>query len=294
MMNKYIPTPFIGLLYADKINSADLELSELSRRVRVDALRLAYWTQTHHISPAFSCIDLLVGLYFKFLNIRINDDHDYFILSKGHAALAFYIVLTFRGLIPASHLRKYCNYGSCLGQHPTANPAFGIEVSSGSLGLGLSIGAGCAFGIKQKQSKSRSVVLVGDGELNEGSMWEAIAFAGHHRLKNLILIIDRNSFQCLGTTRSILNLEPLKEKLKAFKWEVVSVSGHNHDDFLKVLSEYSNQTHKPLAIIANTIKGYGVSFMEDSFEWHHKIMTFEEFKKALKELKENYNENCIT
>jgi transketolase len=288
-MNEFLQSPYNGPLYADTTPSVEHGLSELARRVRVDIVRLAYWTRTHHIGPALSCVDLLVALHFGFLTTQTKVDRDYFILSKGHAALALYVVLAYRGLLSPPQLRVYCNDGSYLGQHPASNSSLGIEVTSGSLGHGLSIGAGCALASSRMQSKSRTVVLMGDGELNEGAIWEAAAFAGHHKLRNLIAVIDNNSCQCLGPTTSILDMEPLEEKLRAFRWEVATVDGHDLEALLEVLRCSRFRKERPLAIIARTVKGCGISFMENACEWHHRRMSEDEYNRALEKLDEHEN-----
>jgi transketolase len=234
-------------------------------------------------------VDLLVALHFGFLTAQTESDRDYFILSKGHAALALYIVLAYRGLLSPAQLRAYCNDGSYLGQHPASNSSLGIEVTSGSLGHGLSIGAGCALVSSQMQSKSRTVVLLGDGELNEGAIWEAAAFAGYHKLRNLIAVIDNNSCQCLGPTTSILDMESLEEKLRAFRWEVSTVDGHDIEALLAVFKCTRFRKEQPLAIIGYTVKGRGISFMENVCEWHHRRMSEDEYYRALEELGEHEN-----
>lgn len=288
-MNNIVRTPYNGPLYVDSTFLMECGLSELARRIRIDVLRLAFWTQTNHIGPSLSCVDLLTALYFGFLTTQGKIDRDYFILSKGHAALALYVVLAYRGLLSAALLRAYCNDGSFLGQHPTSNSSMGIDVTSGSLGHGLSIGAGCALASAKMRSKSRTVVLMGDGELNEGSVWEAAAFAGHHKLQSLIAVIDNNSCQCLGPVNSILNMEPIEEKFKTFRWEVATVNGHDLEAITAIFKCSQFHKEQPLAIIGRTVKGWGVSFMENNCEWHHRRLSEEEYHLALEELEEHEN-----
>lgn len=272
------------------IQDKSTDLASLCRLIRVKTIQLAYKTKTHHISSALSCVDILVALYFGFLRIFPNDPscarRDRFILSKGHAALAFYSTLFYRGLLPLQSLHDYCKNGSELGQHPFRNTTIGIESTCGSLGHGLSFATGCALFAKHKNSPYRTVALLGDGELNEGSVWEAAMFAAHHRLSNLIAIIDKNEIQCLGRTKDILNMFPLDKKFRSFGWSVYEIDGHDIDKISKALQQFSANAEGPTVLIALTRKGKGVSFMEDTVEWHHRRMSSSDYEKALSELNE--------
>lgn len=207
--------------------------------------------------------------------------YDRFILSKGHAAAALYATLYECGFIGQEHIDNYCKNGALLGGHCTANVP-GVEVSTGSLGHGLSIGCGMAIAGK---GKYKVYVLMSDGECDEGSMWEAALFAAHHRLDNLTVIIDYNKIQSFGRTKDVLDLEPFGDKWKAFGWSVWECDGHNFDDIEMAL--VTSSLGKPKCIIAHTVKGRGVSFMEDKLEWHYKTPTKEQVEESLVELNEN-------
>ncbi len=262
---------------------------KIAKKVRKDILDMIYRTNGPHIGCSFSMVDILTVLYFKILNIYPknpgNPERDRFILSKGHAVPALYAVLSKRGFIDKKILDEFAKDGSMLEQHPTRNIKFGIEATSGSVGHGLSIGAGMALAGKYDKKKYRVFVLVGDGELDEGSNWEAIMFAAHHKLDNLAVIVDRNNLQILGKTAEVLGLEPLAGKWCSFGWETKEIDGHNFGSLIKTFNELPFKKGKPSCIIAKTIKGKGVSFMENELRWHDKYPNEEEYKKALGELK---------
>lgn len=246
---------------------------------------MTFDSQISHIGSALSCVDILTVLYFKILSINpknsLAENRDRFILSKGHAVSALYATLAQRGFFPEDILDSYCINGGKLPGHSTMNCVPGVEVSTGSLGHGLAIGAGMALAGKRENKKYRVFVLMSDGECDEGSVWETAMFASHHRLDNLIAIVDYNKFQGLGRTNDVLNLEPLKDKWISFGWQAQEIDGHNFNEIEKSLSIKRN---KPSVIIAHTIKGKGISFMENKLEWHYKSPNKEEYNLALKEL----------
>ena len=215
-------------------------------------------------------------------NSPLDEDRDRFILSKGHGVLGFYTALAEKGFITKEELMTFEESKSFLLGHPVMNKNKGIESTNGSLGMGLSVGAGIALAAKKKKKKFKVYVLIGDGECNEGSIWEAAMFAAHNKLDNLIGIIDKNNFQQTGTNIEILNTDKLDEKWKSFGWNVKKVDGHSIEQLLKVFRE--KLSHGPTLIFANTIKGKGFSFSENTNEWHHKILTKSQYEAALEEL----------
>lgn len=244
-------------------------MQDIAKRVRKNILEMIYTTQSPHIGGSLSCVEILLALYFKVLK-----EEDRFILSKGHACPALYAVLFEKGVI--DNLGGFAVDGGSLEAHPKRNPDLGIELTTGSLGMGLSVGAGMA-----KAADSGVFVLLSDGDLEEGATWQAMMFSAHHKLNNLIAVIDYNKLQALGRTENILSLEPLKEKIEAFGWEAREVDGHNIDQLVSALEK----GEKPLAVIAHTKKGKGISFMEDNPLWHSKSPNEQEYNKALEELK---------
>lgn len=250
-----------------------------AKKVRKKVLKMIFDSQMSHIGSSLSCVDILTVLYFAALK-----DKDKFILSKGHAASALYAVLAEKGFFPEEILKTYCqNEGKLLG-HSTKDCVPGVEVSTGSLGHGLAMGAGMALAKKYDGQNERVFVLMSDGECDEGSVWEAAMFSSHHKLDNLIGIIDYNKIQAMGKTNEVVNLEPLAEKWQAFGWQVKEIDGHNFSEIENVLSEVPFEKEKPSLIIAHTIKGKGISFMENKLEWHYKSPNKEQFDRALKEL----------
>lgn len=262
------------------------KLKRLSKEIRKEILTMAYQSKGSHLGCSLSIVDILTTLYFKVLHINPKkpflETRDRFLLSKGHAAAALYAILAKRGFFPESVLTTYLEDGSKLAGHVTLGSIPGIEATFGSLGHGLSIAVGMSLALKHSNLSSRVFCLIGDGECQEGSIWEGINFAGHHKINNLVLLLDNNNLQIMGHGTDILNSLPFENKFKGFGWNVKSVDGHDISALSKVLQQ--NTTDKPLAIIANTIKGKGVSFMENKLEWHGKYPSEEEYKLALKEL----------
>lgn len=263
-----------------------MDYNHTANKIRKKVLKMIYDSGASHLGSCFSLIDILVVLYFKILHIDpkspFSENRDRLILSKGHAVAALYAVLAEKGFFSAEILDTFYKSGGKLPGHSTRNSVPGIEVSTGSLGHGLSMGAGMALAGKRDKKDHRVFALMSDGELDEGSSWEAILFAGHHKLNNLIAIIDYNKLQATGRTNEVLNLEPLAEKWRAFGWHAQEINGHNFVELEKALTSLSE--NKPNVIIAHTIKGQGVSFIENKVLWHYRTPDKEEFEKALAEL----------
>ncbi|HNX07054.1 MAG TPA: transketolase [Bacteroidales bacterium] len=259
---------------------------ELAKKIRIHAVNMTQLGKSSHVGAVLSIADILAVLYNDILNIRPNDpkwsDRDRFILSKGHAGAGVYAVLAEKGFFPVDWLKTHYQNGSMLSGHVSHIGIPGVELSTGSLGHGLSIGAGLALAAKMDNKDYRTFVLMSDGECDEGSVWEAILFASHHHLNNLIAIIDYNKIQSLAPVKDTINLEPFVEKWQSFGWAVQSVDGHN----CKALKNALLNIHpsNPTCIIANTTKGKGVSFMENQVLWHYRSPQGEEFDNALKEL----------
>jgi len=231
--------------------------------------------------------DILACLYWRVLRIRPEEpgweDRDRFILSKGHAAAILYAALGERGFFPLHDLESYCESGSRLTGHAT-NGVAGVELSTGSLGHGLPVACGLSLAAKRDGRTSRNFVLVSDGELDEGSNWEAILFAPQHRLDNLTLIVDYNKIQSFGRVKDVLELEPLSDKFRAFRWAVREVDGHNLAELLSVFSAIPFEPGRPNVVIAHTVKGRGVSFMENDLAWHYRSPNADQVRSALNEL----------
>ncbi len=238
-----------------------------------------------HIGSALSIADIIVALYRGIFDVlKPSDaDRDRFILSKGHAALALYAALHLKGVISEAELNGYNTDGSLLGVHPdAAHP--GIDFSTGSLGMGLSFGAGAALAARLQGSKRKVVVLMSDAECNEGAVWEATAFAAHHKLANLIAIVDANGQQALGATAQVLDYSPLEARFAAFGWDVHEVNGHDVDGMQRVLGGLNTVSGRPHMLVAHTTFGKGVSFMEHQIKWHYWPMNDEEYAQAQQEV----------
>jgi transketolase len=264
---------------------------ELAKKIRIHCLNMTNHANSSHIGSMLSIADIIAVLYSDVLRFDANNpkfsNRDRLILSKGHAGAALYAALSECGFFPIEELKTYCDNESRLSGHVSSKIP-GVEISTGSLGHGLSIGAGISLFLKNKDNKSRVFVILGDGECDEGMIWEAAMFASHHQLTNLISIIDYNKIQSLGTIESTLKLEPFKAKWEAFGWKVLEIDGHNHDQLHKILNlSFNRSKYKPLCIIAHTIKGKGVSFMENTVLWHYRSPQNEEYEQAKKEL-ENF------
>jgi len=267
------------------------QLANLSNKQRKQNLELIYNTGMGHIGGDMSATDILVTLYFAVLNIDPENPNDpqreSFIMSKGHCSGALYTTLANRGFFPVEDLKTYMKPLSKLNGHPDRNKIAGVETNTGPLGHGLPVAVGTAIGAKLEQQSWRSFVLTGDGELQEGSNWEAAMLAGHRGLDNLTVIIDRNRLQQGDWVKATNNLEPLADKWRAFGWAVSEIDGHDHKELLETFESLPLEKGKPSCIIALTHKGQGISFMQDHPGWHHRVPTKTEFEQAMKELEDN-------
>ena len=268
---------------------ADLsQLQTAVRQLRGDMVEFSYCSRTPHLGSALSCIDIVAALYWSnpALSAEKIDapDRDRFILSKGHAALALYAVLARRGYFPLSMLQCFGEAGGPMVEHPVLGCMPGVEVTSGSLGHGLSLGLGMALAGRLQGYAYRVYVVISDGECNEGSTWEAAMFAPAHHLENLTVIIDYNKWQATGRSDSVMALQPLCEKWRAFGWSAKEIDGHDLGTLVKSLASVPDGSGKPVAIVANTVKGKGISFMEDDNNWHYRIPSLEEVQRAKREL----------
>ena len=265
------------------------KLERIAAELRGEVIGLSHRAKTPHLGSSLSCIDLLVALYWNFLRIdpakADSPDRDRFILSKGHAAPALYVTLWRRGFFSPQLLADYAKDGAALAEQPAPDCAPGVEWATGSLGHGLSVGVGMALAARIQKRDYRTVVLLSDGECNEGSVWEAAMFAAAQRLGSLTVLIDYNKWQATGRSEEVMALAPLRDKWEAFGWESYEVDGHDFAEIRAALAcgELPDRS-KPLAIVAHTIKGRGVSFMEDDNNWHYRIPNAEELAAARKEL----------
>ncbi len=264
-------------------------LTAKSFELRKEVLDMIYRGKCGHIGGDFSVIDILVTLYYKQMNISpklVNDpDRDRFILSKGHSVEALYAVLADRGFFPKEDLLTYSKYQSKYIGHPN-NKVNGIEMNTGSLGHGLSVAVGMALAGKMDKASYRVYAVMGDGELAEGSVWEGVMAGGHYRLDHLCAVVDRNRLQISGSTQEVMSQDSLDERWASFGWNVLHAAGNDIESLDMAFDRAKTVKGKPTVIIADTIKGCGVSFMENSVSWHHKVLSEEEYQKAAVELKE--------
>jgi transketolase len=259
-----------------------------AKEIRKYSLEMVVRSKASHIGSALSIADILAVLYYDVMTVYLNEVNnsyrDIFILSKGHACVSLYAALGLKGFFPLKDLETYGLNGSCFMNH-ISHKVPGVEFSTGSLGHGLPFGTGIALGKKIRKRDNRVFVLVGDGELDEGSNWEALLFASHQRLDNLVVIVDYNNLQSLTTVKDTLNLEPLANKFESFGCLVYSVDGHNHEMLRQIFHESkSNYSGKPTVIIAKTIKGKGVSYMENMVKWHYSTPNQDELMQAIYEI----------
>jgi transketolase len=266
----------------------DVGVLERARRIRRTSLRMVHQARMGHPGGDLSCADILAVLFFHVLRLHPESPRDpgrdRFVLSKGHASAALYATLAERGFFPPADLDTYMRPLSQLNGHPDRNKVPGVEANTGPLGHGLPIAVGMALAAKLDGAAWRTFALTGDGELQEGSNWEASMSAAHFRLDNLTVIVDRNRLQQGDATEKTVALEPLAERWRAFGWAVVEVDGHDVDALIKVFDDLPAETGRPTCVIARTNKGRGVSFIEDRVEWHHRVPTDEELAAALLEL----------
>ena len=269
------------------------ELIASSIEARKNILKMAYsaGSASAHVGGALSIIDVIVILFKSILKIRegkkILIERDKFILSKGHGCLAYYSVLINEGFIDNKELISFEKSGSDLMGHPIINKNKGIEFSTGSLAMGLSIGVGLAIAKKIKKTKHKVYVVIGDGECNEGAIWESAMSAYKYNLDNLVVILDKNNFQQTGSTKEIMDTFNLENKWQSFGWDVITIDGHNHQEIFNELKK-DNKKDIPKILIANTIKGKGISLFENNNQWHHSVVSKKIFDEAIQEL-ENKN-----
>jgi transketolase len=268
-----------------------METRELARKIRRHTLEMIHLGESSHIASVFSMADIVAVLYGKILKVDPADprraDRDRFILSKGHAGAGIYSTLAERGFFPLEKLKTHYQDGSDLSGHVSHKGNPGVELSTGSLGHGLSVAAGMALAAKRDEGTHRVFALLSDGECDEGSNWEAILFASHHKLDNLVVIVDYNKIQSLKTVAETLGLEPFAEKWRSFGWQVRECDGHDHEQLTGILKKIPFEEGRPSCLIAHTVKGKGVSFMEHSVLWHYRAPKGEEYRAALKELEKN-------
>jgi transketolase len=266
------------------------ELDHTANSIRKMVLKMVYKAQSGHLGGSFSSAEIVTALYFSAMRIDPENpawpDRDRLVPSKGHCAPSIYAALVLRGVIAPETLDDLRQTGCLLQGHPCMKTVPGIDISTGSLGHGLSLGLGMALGARLKKKDFHVYVLLGDGELNEGQNWEAAMAASKHRLPNITAIVDRNRVQLDGPTEDIMPLEPLAGKWQAFNWNVLKVDGHDVEGVVTALRRAKAHTQGPVVIIAETVKGKGVSFMENSHLWHGRPPNREEFEKALSELGE--------
>ena len=272
-----------------KITENDIEsLKGISKEIRKSIIEEVYSAQSGHPGGALSATEILTVLYFNQMNIdpeRPDDENrDRFVLSKGHASAGLYATLAERGFFDKSELKNFRKLGSMLQGHPDMKHIPGVDMTTGSLGQGLSAANGMAMASKIDKRGFRVYCLVGDGEIEEGQIWEAAMTSSHYKLDNLCLIIDNNNLQIDGKVTEVMSIYPLKEKLQSFGFEVFEVDGNNIDELITVFQKAKTIKEKPTAVIAKTIKGKGVDFMENQVSWHGKAPKEEEYKSAMEEL----------
>lgn len=261
---------------------------EQARRIRYKLVELSKQGHAPHLASSLSCVDLVLAAYTSFLRIDptnpLDPSRDRFILSKGHAITTLYSILAERGFFPSDWLKTFNQDGGCLPEHPSPHCVPGIEMATGSLGHGLSVGIGHALAGRIQSLPYRVMVLLSDGECNEGSVWEAALFAAARKLNTMIAIVDFNKWQATGRSDQIMKLTPLADKWTAFGWQTYEIDGHDVSQILDVFSKIPEHSDQPTAIIAHTVKGKGISFMEDDNNWHYRIPNEDELAKAKLEL----------
>lgn len=275
----------------NNINADEIKkLEAISKKIRFLIIDMLYKIGSQyrgHPGPALSIADIMACLYFEILKIDpLNpkwQDRDRFILSKGHACSALYAALAIKGFFDYKYLYTFRHIGSILQGHPDMRKTPGVDMTAGSLGNGLGAGVGMALSARMDDKSYKTYVILGDGELQEGLIWESIMSAGHYKLSNLTAIIDRNRYQSCDKVDRTIDIEPLTNKFKSFNWDVLEIDGHDISQILKALD--TNKKNKPFAVIANTIKGKGVSFMEEDNSWHQRPISDQEYSLAVEELK---------
>lgn len=265
-----------------------VKLKDTARIIRQDIIEMLAESKSGHPGGSLSAVEILTALYFSEMNVNPDNPHDEnrdrFVLSKGHAAPVLYSVLAERGYFEKKHLQTLRKLGSILQGHPNMNDTPGVDMSTGSLGQGLSAANGMALAGKIDNKNYRVFVLLGDGELDEGQVWEAAMTSAHYKLDNLTAFVDHNRLQIDGPVEKVMNPEPVADKFKAFGWHVISIDGHSFEEIFKAIDEAKSVKGKPTMIVANTIKGKGVSFMENQAGWHGTAPNKEQRDQAIKEL----------
>ncbi len=265
------------------------DLKTFVKQIRIDTLNMVSKSGASHIGTCLSCIDVLGCLYYDFMNIsseNLNDlDRDFFIMSKGHGSAAIYATLANKGLIPKSYLDEYCCDNAKLAGHITYKENTGVEVSSGSLGHGLPIAMGIAYASKLDKRENKIITLLSDGECQEGSNWEGFLMAPQMGLSNLLVIVDYNKFQGYDKTDEVVDFNNLQDRFLSAGWNAIEIDGHNTEQISDALLNYKNEKSKPSIIIANTIKGKGVGYMENTLEWHYKCPNEEQLAIAIEEVR---------
>jgi transketolase len=266
-----------------------VELQAIAREIRLNIVDMIHKAQSGHPGPALSATDILTALYFEVMRIDPNnptlEDRDRFVLSKGHSCPVLYAALAVRGYFPVEELRTLRKIGTRLQGHPVAGALPGIEVTTGSLGIGACQAVGIALEGRMLGKDYQIWALLGDGELDEGSIWEAAAAAAKYKLGNLIFIVDRNGLQSDGPCDSIMPMEPIDEKFKAFNWKVMKMDGHDMINIVDTLHAAKEFLDGPVCIIAKTVKGKGVSYMENNLDWHARAPNDEQYAQAVSDLR---------
>ncbi len=269
------------------------KLESYASIIRQDIIKMVEEAASGHPGGSLSGADILTALYYNHMNIKPEEpnwsERDRFILSKGHAAPLLYAVLANKGFFPKEKLLELRKLGSMLQGHPDFKKTPGVEMSTGSLGQGISVSVGTALAGKLDKKSYRVYVMLGDGEVQEGIVWEAAMAAAHYKLDNICAILDYNGFQIDGAVDKVMSIDPIGEKWKSFGWNVITIDGHNFEEITEALNEAAAVKDMPTIIIAKTIKGKGVSFMENQADWHGKACNSEEAEKALEELKKGVN-----
>ena len=264
------------------------ELENIAKKVRKNIVEMVYSAQSGHPGGSLSIADVLTTLYFNEINVDVNnpkmDDRDRVVLSKGHCSPALYSVLSAKGFIPEEYLKTFRKVDSYLQGHPDMKKIPGVDMTSGSLGQGLSVSNGMALSGKLNGQDYRVYCILGDGEIEEGQVWEAAMTSSHYKLDNLCVIVDNNNLQIDGTIGEVMNPNPIDKKFESFGFNVINIDGHNYEEIMNAFSKAREIKGKPTAIIAKTIKGKGVSYMEDKAGWHGKAPNEEEYKIAMEEL----------
>lgn len=270
------------------------ELLAIAKELRLTVIDVMTWSGGAHVGGSLSCLDILTALYFKYLKLDPEKpdwaERDRFILSKGHAAAGYIPVLSKRGYFPHEELKTFNHFGSPFAMHPDCNKVVGCDVSAGSLGHGLPIAFGMGLGFRYQNQPNKIVCLMGDGECCEGSIWEAAMAVAHYNLTNVIPIVDRNKLMIDGTTEKIMALEPFADKWRAFGFDVVEIDGHDFDQICDALDKAWNATEKPVMILANTVKGKGVDFMENQLAYHYASGDSVMCEKAKASIEASYKE----